>query len=106
MSTGIVTAADVATLLHCSTRTVEDHARAGTIPGYRFGDGYVFSLDLVFDAVRDLSLKHAQARSMPIKPVAVSLGKGGKSRRKTPPGLAGLSAHSVSQVFSPQAGVP
>lgn len=56
MSAGIMTTAEVAALLHCSTRTVEDHARAGTLPGYKFGDSWIFVSDVVIDAVRELSL--------------------------------------------------
>ena len=36
----ILDAGAVAAMLGCSTRTVEDHARAGLLPGTKFGEGY------------------------------------------------------------------
>ena len=52
----ILDADTVAAMLGCSTRTVEDHARAGVLPGTKFGEGWVFVDELVVDAVRRKSI--------------------------------------------------
>ena len=46
----------VAAMLGRSARTVEDHARAGVLPGTKFGEGWVFVDELVVDAVRRKSI--------------------------------------------------
>ncbi len=61
----ILTAEEVAELLRCSVRTIEDHARAGRIPGHKFGDGWVFAADLVVEAVKEMSLEGAKRRRRP-----------------------------------------
>ena len=45
----ILNAQQVADLLGCSVKTVENHARAGHIPGTKFGDGWVFASELVIE---------------------------------------------------------
>ena len=52
----ILDAGAVAAMLGCSARTVEDHARAGVLPGTKFGEGWVFVDELVVDAVRRKSI--------------------------------------------------
>lgn len=70
MMPAILTTTQVAELLGCSTRTVEDHARSGRIPGAKFGDGWVFAADLVVEAVKDISLEGAKRRRPPPAPEA------------------------------------
>ena len=86
--TPILTAAQVAELLCCSPRTVEDYAREGRIPGAKFGDSWVFAADLVVDAVKRISLEQAAKRATPAKPVAI---------KRRLPGLALMPA-SVREV--------
>lgn len=52
----------VAEMLGCTPRTVEDYARAGRFPGAKFGDGWVFVLDLIIDTVRQIAIEEAAAR--------------------------------------------
>lgn len=59
----ILTAAETAKLLCCSVRTVEDHARAGRLPGVKFGDGWIFSADLLIEAVKKLSLEAVKPKA-------------------------------------------
>jgi excisionase family DNA binding protein len=61
----------VADLLKCSTRTVEEHARAGTLPGVKFGDGWVFPADALLRAINRLAEAGAAQRSTPPKAKAV-----------------------------------
>lgn len=80
----ILNAVQVAELLGCTPQTVADHARAGRLPGYKFGDGWVFSTDLIIDAVKKLSLVNAEQRSKPAKPTGELLPK---PKRKQIPGF-------------------
>lgn len=59
----ILTAEQVAELLHCSRRTVEDHARAGTLPGAKFGDGWVFATDLLMETIKKISLERVSSET-------------------------------------------
>ena len=52
----ILDADTVAAMLGSSARTVDDHARAGVLPGTKFGEGWVFVDELVVDAVRRKSI--------------------------------------------------
>jgi transcriptional regulator with XRE-family HTH domain len=58
----ILNSQQVAEMLGCSPRTVEDYARAGRFPGAKFGDGWVFVLDLIIDTVRQITIEEAAAR--------------------------------------------
>ena len=73
--TPILNAVQVAELLGCTPQTVADHARAGRLPGYKFGDGWVFSADLIVDAVKKMSLAAAEQKSKPAKPTGLMLAK-------------------------------
>lgn len=44
---------DVAALLKCSPRTVEDRARAGTLPGVKFGESWVFPAQALLEAINE-----------------------------------------------------
>ncbi len=93
--TPILNADQVAELLGCSAKTVADHARAGRLPGYKFGEGWIFSADLLVDAVKRMSLDDAAKRKEPAKPAALMLAT---AKRKQLPGFALLSADLQAQV--------
>tara|TARA_R110000822_G_scaffold35551_1_gene100201 strand:- start:1673 stop:1963 length:291 start_codon:yes stop_codon:yes gene_type:complete len=93
--TPILNATEVAQLLGCSTQTVAEHAKAGRLPGYKFGDGWVFSSDLVVDAVKKMSLDRAKQKPQQTKPVALMLTK---SKRKQIPGFSMLTAELQAQL--------
>ncbi len=96
----ILTAQEVAELLCCSVKTVENHARAGTIPGAKFGDGWVFSSDLVIEAVKTISQQEAAERVQPQRKA-----KGFKVTENTqrkPPGMKHLSEEAIRQILTPQ----
>lgn len=96
----ILTAQEVAELLCCSVKTVENHARAGSIPGAKFGDGWVFASELVIEAVKDISQREAEARTLPQRKA-----KGFKvkeNNKRKPPGMKHLSEESIRQILTPQ----
>lgn len=92
----IMNAEEVASLLQCSKRTVEDHARDGTLPGVKFGDGWVFASELVVEAVKRMSLERSQAKP---KATAVKVAAG---KTKRLPGMAHLSEQAVSEILRPK----
>lgn len=69
----ILNAAQAAELLCCSVRTIEDHARAGRIPGAKFGDGWVFAADLLVEAVKAMSMEQAARLKAPSQAAAVAV---------------------------------
>ena len=96
----ILTAQEVAELLCCSVKTVENHARAGSIPGTKFGDGWVFASDLVIEAVKTISQQEAAERSQPQRKA-----KGFKvmeNNRRKPPGMKHLSEEAIRQILTAQ----
>ena len=96
----ILTAQEVAELLCCSVKTVENHARAGSIPGTKFGDGWVFASDLVIEAVKTISQQEAAERSQPQRKA-----KGFKvmeNNRRKPPGMKHLSEAAIRQILTAQ----
>ena len=96
----ILTTQEVAALLCCSVKTVENHARAGSIPGTKFGDGWVFSADLVIEAVKAISLKEAAERTQPqLKAKGLKVKETLNSK---PPGMKHLSQEAIRQILAPQ----
>jgi excisionase family DNA binding protein len=65
----------VAGLLKCSERTVEDHARAGRLPAVKFGDGWMFPTEALLRAVNRLAEEEAAKRSGPTRPAAIKQAK-------------------------------
>ena len=87
-------------MLGCSVKTVENHARAGTIPGAKFGDGWVFVSELVIEAVKAISQQEAAERAEPQRKA-----KGFKVMETTlrkPPGMKHLSEEAIRQILTPQ----
>ena len=96
----IMNSQQVADLLGCSVKTVENHARAGTLPGTKFGDGWVFPSDLVIEAVKTISQQEAAQRAKPQRKA-----KGFKvmeNNRSKPPGMKHLSQEAIRQILTPQ----
>jgi excisionase family DNA binding protein len=86
----ILSAEDVATLLKCSVRTVEDHAREGRLPGAKFGDGWIFSRALLIEAVETIIREQARKPKPARKLKAVKLQPVKSGRAKHLPGLSAL----------------
>lgn len=49
----ILEAAGVAELLKCSARTVEDRARAGTLPGVKVGESWIFPTVALLESINE-----------------------------------------------------
>lgn len=96
----ILTAQEVAELLCCSVKTVENHARAGSIPGAKFGDGWVFASELVIEAVKAISQQEAAARTQPQRKAKGIKAEENLSRK--PPGMKHLSEEAIRQILTPQ----
>ncbi len=95
----ILTAQEVAQLLCCSVKTIENHARAGSIPGAKFGDGWVFASELVIEAVKAISQQEASARAQPqrkAKGIKVA-----ENLSRKPPGMKHLSEEAIRQILTP-----
>lgn len=88
----IMNAEQVAALLECSKKTVEDHARKGTIPGAKFGDGWVFSADLVIEAVKQQSINKTPVKlsQKTVGAVAVNFTPPSKGKSKPLPKLTAM----------------
>ncbi len=80
----------VAELLCCSVRTAEDHARAGSLPAVKFGDGWLFPSEALLRAVNRLAEQTAAERAAPAKPKAIKH----QPVRKGPPNLVALLSQS------------
>ena len=88
--TEIIGAEEVATLLRCSVRTVEDHAREGRLPATKFGDGWIFSRALLIEAVETIIREQARKPKPARKARAVKLQQVKSGRVKHLPGLSAL----------------
>lgn len=58
----ILDSSEVAELLRCTPKTVEDQARRGLLPGAKFGDGWVFPLEALLRRVNELALELSAVR--------------------------------------------
>ncbi len=94
----ILDAQEAADLLHCSAKSIENHARSGRLPGIKFGDGWIFSSELLVETVKKLSIEEAEKRSKPARPMGILVGSP-KSKRK-PPGMGHLSDQEIEQILS------
>jgi hypothetical protein len=89
---------ETADLLHCSVRSVENHARSGRLPGVKFGEGWIFSSELIVETVKKLSLEEAEKRSKPVKPFGVFVGT--PKRKRKLPGMGHLTDEEIELVLA------
>jgi excisionase family DNA binding protein len=85
----IYSVADVAALLGCSAKTVEEWARAGDLPGLKPGGSWIFPAQALCTRLNELALEHARERKKPCKALAVAQplmtpAKRGPKRRPLP----------------------
>ena len=76
----IYTADQAASLLGCATKTVEDMARRGELPGIKPGGVWVFPAGALRQRLDDLALAEAAERRKPAKPTAVQVWRSQKVR--------------------------
>jgi len=87
--TPLMDSSQVAALLKCSERTVEDHARAGRLPAVKFGDGWMFPTDALLRAVNRMAEDEAAKRAKPGQQAAIKFTTPAKKGR---PDLSILTA--------------
>lgn len=69
LSFQVLDVGQVSRLLRCSTRTVEDLARAGQLPGLKFGTGgWVFPTSALLDHLNATAAAGAKQRAKPAPP--------------------------------------
>ena len=95
----ILNAQEVAVLLECSVKSVQDYARSGRLPGVKFGDGWVFSSDLLVETVKKLSIEEAEKRTRPVRPIGVPV----RTPKRKPPGMGHLSHEEIDHILSGKA---
>ena len=95
----ILNAQEAADLLQCSVKSVQNYARSGRLPGVKFGDGWIFSSDLLVETVKKLSIEEAEKRTRPVRPVGVQV----RTLKRKPPGMGHLSHEEIDHVLSGKA---
>lgn len=80
----ILNSTQVAEMLGCTTRTVEDHARAGTLKGTKFGESWIFLSDMVIEDIRTKSETEAEQRKKPTKTFTSVVQMPVKKKRQLP----------------------
>jgi excisionase family DNA binding protein len=88
----ILTTEEVARLLRCSEKTVEERVRRGDLPGLHFGDGgSVFPTDALLKRLNELALNEAAKKQKPIAtPTAVAFAPPATRQKKPPVALPPL----------------
>jgi excisionase family DNA binding protein len=81
----IYDAREVAHMLGCAVTTVEERARAGELPGVKFGDGgWRFPAVALAHRVNELALEESRERRKPVaKATAVLAAVPGAGRKRT-----------------------
>lgn len=94
----VMSVEEVAALMKCATRTVEDHARAGRLPALKLGESWVFPSDALIRAVNRMAEEEAAKRAKPVAPAAVRVKQAGNK----PVNLKLLTQQSGGQVLTAQ----
>lgn len=91
----VLSADELAILMGCSTKTIEDKARAGSIPGLLWGDGgWVFPVKALYKRLNESAIEQSLKRRQPSQPLAVAALTPGRRRREPAqlPDLEGLGS--------------
>lgn len=83
-----LTVDQAAELLRCAPKTVQARARAGDLPGLKWGEDWIFPAGAFFARLDEIALEEAAERRKPAKPAGqlVDIKQGapkGKGRRDT-----------------------
>jgi excisionase family DNA binding protein len=79
----ILSVETAAQLLQCQPGTVEDLCRAGTLPGHKFGTGWVLPTAAFLHRVNEIALEKSAERRMLPQPAAVQMPRPEKRRPPT-----------------------
>lgn len=86
----ILTPQEIAKILLCDEKTVEEAARKGTLPGVKFGRGWVFPKAALLEALNSQAKEEAESRKYrTTSPLAIT-GKQPKQAKRNPPALPEL----------------
>lgn len=91
----ILNSTQVAEMLGCTPRTVEDHARSGTLKGTKFGDSWIFLSDMVIEDIRFKCEEEAKQRSKP----KATLAQVKTKAKAVPPGMEYMPSHAIRQIL-------
>lgn len=78
----------VAELLHCDRDTVAEALKAGTLPGLKFGRGWIVPAEALFERLNELAheeAEHRRSRSAVARTSVLPTAR--PSRRRAPPDL-------------------
>ncbi|MEJ1164741.1 helix-turn-helix domain-containing protein [Variovorax sp. CCNWLW186] len=82
---------EVASYLDCETKTVEEAARTGRLPGVKFGRSWRFPLSALLEALHEEAMNTAKKNRTRPEPVAIAKPTGRKSRRTPIPVIPGFN---------------
>ncbi|MGM9487773.1 helix-turn-helix domain-containing protein [Ideonella sp. YS5] len=74
----------MADLLDCAKSTVEELARQAKLPGLKYGQGWIFPLEAVSNALNEAALARVKSPPAPPTPLAVSFPRPCRQRRALP----------------------
>lgn len=80
----------VAELMRCEPATVQEHARAGDLPGIKWGRDWVFPLGALLRVLDELAVQEAARRREKVKPSAVLHDIKRPKAKRAPPALPAL----------------
>lgn len=89
---------EVAELLFCTKRVVEEHARTGRLPGAKFGDKWIFPSTLLIEAVTKICRQEAENRTKPHQPFGVQI-SASVAKKKSLPGLSLMPDDAVKSIL-------
>jgi Helix-turn-helix domain len=91
-----LTVDQAAALLRCAPKTVQARARAGDLPGLKWGEDWIFPAGAFFARLDEIALEEAAERRKPAKPTGqlldIKAAPGGRGGRRAPPKLPSISA--------------
>ncbi|GER16738.1 helix-turn-helix domain-containing protein [Variovorax boronicumulans] len=82
----VMASEEVGIYLDCEVKTVEDAARAGRLPGVKYGRSWIFPLSALLESLHNEAMETAKKNRTP-PPVAIVKPTGRKSRRTPVPTL-------------------
>lgn len=89
-----LTSEEVAVLLHCNCRSIEDLLRSGDLPGFKIGHHWLLPADTLHQCLNQMALDGAEerrkAREVAMRPRATLLAASERKKGRVRPDLTGL----------------
>ena len=87
-SKDVLTEQDVAQLLECETSTVQEKARAGDLPGIKFGRSWVFPRSALLQSLHQTAMQNKTPTRLPNGQIfGIGIARTQASTRREPPQL-------------------